>query len=124
VTDELTQKVQGLLRAVAGDLADRVSATTLHRVVIRRIKQAHVIDLGADDASRLGMHMSDWAGDGAFLLALHLFPDQFTDEEVRDGVARFLAHAPNHIRAACGITGSYVWEDFPDDDISSWDDAP
>jgi hypothetical protein len=27
----------------------------------------------------------------------------------------FLVHAPNHIRAACGLTGQYVWENFPDD---------
>lgn len=73
-------------------------------------------DLGAEDAAKLGMHMSDWIGDAAFLFALHLFPDRFSDDEVRDGIGKFLGHAPNHIRAACGITGSYVWESFPDED--------
>ena len=95
----------------------------MHPEVIQRIKRAH-LDLGAENASRLGMHMSDWVGDAAFLLVLHLFPEEFTDEEIRDGVGQFLCHAPNHIRAACEITGKHVSEDFPDDDISLWDDQP
>jgi len=116
VTDSLSFKVEDVLRGCIGDLVERLSGTSLHPAVIRRIAVAHSDDLGAEDAAKLGTHMSDWIGDAAFLFALHLFPDRFSDAEIRDGIDKFLCHAPNHIRAACGITGSYVWETFPDED--------
>ncbi|MBK8097671.1 MAG: hypothetical protein IPK26_11225 [Planctomycetes bacterium] len=121
MSDPLREKVNRLMQSLAGERADRVAESTLHREVIQRIKRAH-LDLGAADASRLGLHMSDWVSDAAFVLALHLFPEEFSDAEIREGVGQFLCHAPNHIRAACRITGQYVWEDFPDDDTSLWDD--
>lgn len=62
------------------------------------------------------MHMTDWNGDAAFIVALLLRPDQFTDQDIRDGIGLFLAHAPNHIREACRLTDTFVWEDFPYDD--------
>jgi hypothetical protein len=49
-------------------------------------------------------------------VALHLFPERFTPEEIDAGLDLFLCHAPNHIREACRLTGQYVWENFPDDD--------
>ena len=119
--DELTTKVRSLLHPALGDATEKLSGTKLHRDVIARIRAAFSDELGAEAASRLGMHMSDWIGDAAFLFALHLHPDEFDDAEVRTGVERFLGHAPSHIRAACGITGNYVWEDFPDDDPSTWE---
>lgn len=67
-------------------------------------------------AGNLGLHMADWNSDAAFVVALHLFPERFTPKEIRDGVGLFLCHAPNHIRAACGITGQYVWFDCPEPD--------
>jgi hypothetical protein len=70
------------------------------------------------------MHLSDWNYDAAFIVALHLFPERFTDEDIEAGVGMFLCHAPNHIRAACLITGQYVWEDFPDSDPDVWEQAP
>ena len=116
MTDALRKKVKQLLAAHLGVRHEGLAEDKLHPVVIDRIARAHAGDLGLAQATKLGMHMSDWVGDAAFVVALHLFPDQFSDEEIRDGVGLFLCHAPNHIRAACGITGNDVWEDFPDDD--------
>jgi len=70
-------------------------------------------------AANIGLHMADWNSDAAFIVALHLFPERFTPDEVRAGIGLFLGHAPNHIREACRLTGEYVWENFPDDDESS-----
>jgi hypothetical protein len=57
-------------------------------------------------------------------VALHLFPEPFTPEEIRAGVGMFLHYAPNHIAEACRLTGTYVWEYFPhDDDDEEAEDA-
>ena len=69
-----------------------------------------------DGAHDIAFHMADWNSDAAFVVAVHLFPERFTPEEIAAGVGLFLVHAPNHIRAACGLTGQYVWENFPEDD--------
>ena len=69
-----------------------------------------------EKARDIAFHMCDWNSDAAFVVAAHLFPERFTPEELAAGVGLFLVHAPNHIRAACGLTGTYVWENFPDAD--------
>jgi hypothetical protein len=77
------------------------------------IAAAFAEDYGDVIAADVGFHMADWNSDAAFIVAIHLFPERFTKEEIAAGVGMFLTHAPNHIRAACKITGYYVWEDFP-----------
>jgi len=52
----------------------------------------------------------------AFFGSVALAPERFTPAEIRAGIGLFLTHAPNHIREACRLTRSYVWEDFPYDD--------
>ena len=56
-------------------------------------------------------HMTDWSSDAAFVAALLLFPERFTDEEIRKGILDFLVHAPNHVAAAAKL------HDFPIQDI-------
>lgn len=68
-----------------------------------------------EKARDIGFHMADWNWDAAFVVAVHLFPERFTPDEIAAGVGLFLAHAPNHIRAACGLTGHCVWANFPED---------
>ena len=79
------------------------------------IASALADDFG-DKAEDIAFHMADWNSDAAFIVAVHLFPERFTKEEIAAGIGLFLAHAPNHIRAACGLSGQYVWENFPEDD--------
>lgn len=120
--DSVRQKVQDLFRELAGDRADNLDR--IAKDVIAQIKSVYEPDYGSRVASTLGMHLSDWNHDAAFIVALHLFPERFTEEEIEAGIGLFLTHAPNHIRAACQITGHYVWENFPEDDPSSWENAP
>ena len=47
--------------------------------------------------------MMDWHGDAVFLIALSLFPERFTDEEIRQGVIWFLIHAGYHIPEAADL---------------------
>ncbi|MGH2548563.1 MAG: hypothetical protein ACRDHN_04190 [Thermomicrobiales bacterium] len=53
----------------------------------------------------IAFHLTDWAADAAFLVALHLFPERFTAEEIADGIESFLIHAPNHVAAAAVLSG-------------------
>lgn len=71
---------------------------------------------GTTKAADIAFHMADWNSDAAFVTALHLFPERFTAAEIEAGISLFLTHAPNHIRAACDLTDTYVWSDFPNPD--------
>ena len=48
----------------------------------------------------IGFHLMDWHGDAKFLIALSLFPERFTDAEIRQGVIWFLNHAGYHVPEA------------------------
>jgi hypothetical protein len=63
-------------------------------------------------ASDIAFHMTDWNHDGAFLMALFLFPERFSPEEIRWGLSDFLVHAPNHIVAAAKLHGWPVSDVF------------
>jgi hypothetical protein len=53
----------------------------------------------------IGINVADWQGDAAFLVALHLFPERFTPEEIEDGVRSLLIHVPGHVNAAARLMG-------------------
>ena len=52
------------------------------------------------NALELGFHLMDWHGDARFIVALALFPERFTDAEIRQGVIWFLNHAGYHVPEA------------------------
>jgi hypothetical protein len=114
--DSVRRKVSELFVELAGDRAKQLDGAVIARASIAALSAALEPDYGAVTAANVAMHLADWNSDAAFLVALHLFPERFTNEEIRAGVGLFLVHAPNHIREACRLTGQYVWEDFPDDD--------
>ena len=114
--DSMREKVSAILSELAGNRARQLDGSVLSVQTREAIAAALAQEYGHDTAAKLGMHMSDWNGDAAFLVALHLFPDRFTPEEIRAGIGMLLIHAPNHIREACRLTKTYVWEDFPYDD--------
>jgi hypothetical protein len=112
--DPLGKKVLGIFAELVGDRAKRLDGSTLAEPAMSAISRAFASDYERATADAIGLHMADWNSDAAFMVAVHLFPERFTEEEIRDGVGCFLIHAPNHIREACRITGQYVWENFPD----------
>ncbi len=124
INKSVRQKVKDIFAELAPDSAKSVTGNRLAKNIIFRIKAIFSEDYGDRKASTLGMHMSDWNRDAAFIVALHLYPERFTDEEIRAGIQLFLAHAPNHIRAACQITDQYVWENFPETEPDEWEKAP
>lgn len=112
--DSVGRKVLAIFAELVGDRARRLDGSVIAEPAMGAIGSALSEQYG-EKARDIGFHMADWNSDAAFVVAVHLFPEQFTLEEIADGVGMFLTHAPNHIRAACELTNHYVWENFPED---------
>jgi hypothetical protein len=109
------QKVAAVFTELVGDRARRLDGSVIAEPAMGTIAAAFIKEFGPEKAADIGFHMADWNSDAAFVAAVHLFPERFTKEEIEAGVILFLNHAPNHIRAACGLTGYFEWLDFTDD---------
>ena len=48
----------------------------------------------------------------AFVVAVHLFPDRFSREEIEAGVTNLLVHAPNHLAAGASLAGHPIQDVF------------
>jgi len=117
--ESVDEKVKAIFTELVGDRASRLDGSKIAQPAMMIIGQALADDYEPVMAHDIAFHMADWNSDAAFIVAVHLFPERFTPEEIRDGILGFLVHAPNHIREACRLTGQYVWESFPDDDEGS-----
>ena len=69
-------------------------------------------DYSPDIAREIAFHLVDWASDAAFVLAVQLFPERFTSEEIVAGVDMLLIHAPNHLAAAAKLAGHPIEDIF------------
>jgi hypothetical protein len=97
-------KVLAILAELVGDRARRLDGGVVAEPAMTAFASS-LADQYGDRAAKIGFHMADWNSDAAFVVAVHLYPERFTPDEIADGVVLFLTHAPNHIRAACGLTG-------------------
>jgi len=66
-------------------------------------------------ADQIAFHLTDWGSDAAFIVALHLFPERFTLEEIEAAVDMFLVHVPAHVIAAARLAGHSVEDVFQED---------
>jgi len=107
-------KVLDIFASLVGERARRLDGSVMATPAMDAITVALAPEHGIEKANDIGFHMADWNSDAAFIVALHLFPERFTAEEIDEGIGLFLVHAPNHIREACRLTNSYVWESFPE----------
>jgi len=67
-------------------------------------------------ADQIAFHLTDWNSDAAFIVALHLFPERFTPEEIEAAVDMFLVHVPAHVVAAARLAGHPTADIFREDD--------
>ena len=124
----VSRKVEVIFRELVGDLADRLSGSRYLADVNSRIaaalcgENASEADLLRNDS--LGFHVIDWQAEAAFIVALALSPERFTDEEIKDGVESLLIHAPAHILEAARLAGHPTMNIFPEDPERSEPDAP
>lgn len=116
------EKVGAIFRELAGKRASALDGTILRAAVTSAITAA----LSSEDATEqeilhkdeIAFHLTDWNSDAAFLVALHLFPERFTPEEISAGVGLFLVHVPAHVIAAARLSGNSTDDIFAtgDDD--------
>ena len=61
-------------------------------------------------------HLVDGGSNATFIAAKRLFPEEFTDEEIHDGVELFLVHTTAHCMEATRLSGDPTKNPFDDDD--------
>jgi hypothetical protein len=105
------EKVRALFSELVGD-----RTAQLREPGASEIRAAFANALSADhspDAARdIAFHLVDWSNDAAFMVAVHLFPERFTPEDLSDGALSLLQHAPNHLAAAAKLSGNPVTDIF------------
>jgi hypothetical protein len=102
-------KVTAIFRELAGEKAERLDGALYLADVNSRITAALTKE-GAEEAAilhtdKIGFHLVDWQAEAAFIVALSLYPERFTDEEIQEGVEAFLFHAPAHVVEAARLAG-------------------
>src|SRR5262249_7779606 len=98
-TKKFRRKVRTIFAELGGERAPKIGMNGAQNVIAAALRE----ELGPERAADVAFHLSDWGEDAAFLVAVHLFPERFTAEEVRDGVMALLIHTPNHIAAAAHL---------------------
>lgn len=88
-------------------------------VLRQKVGSALAQKLSDDDAFDIAFHITDWNGELAFLCALYLFPEEFSSEEIMEGVEALLIHAPNHLAAAAQLLGYPVTDVF-ESGVTPW----
>ncbi len=108
----IDEKVESIFHEIAGDRADLILSLFSPSDARGKIAAAMRPEHSKEVADDIAFHMLDWNGDAAFLLALYLFPERFSVNEVRVGITNFLIHAPDHIAAAAKLSGHPINDTF------------
>lgn len=106
------KKITDMFVEVVGDRANVLKG---HPHAIRDRICAALKSTGTSEkiARDTAFHLTDINSNVAFLMAVYLFPERFTDEEIDNGVSSLIIHMPNHLFAAAKIN------DCPCEDIFS-----
>ena len=102
-------KVIALFHEWVGERASRLEGSHFPADINTRITAA-LTEGGIDEKDllrkdSLAFHLVDWQRDAAFIVALVLFPEKFTNEEIRDEIDSFLCHVPAHVLEAARLGG-------------------
>jgi hypothetical protein len=117
--DSLEKKVLALFTELAGDRTVRLGEPAAEETR-NRLASALAADYPPDIAHEIAFHLVDWHTDAAFMMAVHLFPERFTAEELVAGSDMLLIHAPNHLAAAAKLAGHPIQDVF---DVGVCDDT-
>ncbi len=111
-------KVLEIFNEISGDRSNRLSAShypaeindLITAALWEEYKDMRSGDVDDDDIVKLdgvGFNLVDWNSDAAFMVALILYPEKFTHEDIQEGVGSLLLHVPNHVNEAKEIHQSF-----------------
>lgn len=107
---DLTSKLKQMLDEIVGERASRLIGH--QQTVIEKLADSLSLEFDQQTAYDIAFHLSDWNSDAAFIALIHIFPERFTKEEIKDGIEAFLLHVPNHTAAAAKLFGYPVQDIF------------
>ena len=86
--DSVRDKVDAILREMAKERADALRGDVVAQDARAALARALVAesDIASDKAEEMAFHLLDWNADAAFLVAVILYPERFTQEELGAGV--------------------------------------
>jgi hypothetical protein len=111
IYDSFRTKVAAIFTELVGDRASRLQGLS-SRDVQKPFDDALSTDRPGSLSKDIAFHLTDWKEDAAFLVAVYLFPERFTPEEIATGVGSLLIHAPNHMAAAATLAGYPIQDVF------------
>jgi len=115
------QKAKNILKDFYGVFSNNFDGSKpANEKTVKAITDALVEDFGQEKAKEIAFHLTDWGNDAAFILALHLFPEKFSKDEIEKGIYQFLPHVPDHLAAASKLFGTPVTDVF---DVGALDGA-
>ena len=116
MTDNGFAKAQSIFAELVADRTERLDGARPAYETMAIIYITFIDHFGVEKATDIAFHLSDWNSDAAFIVALHLFPERFTKEEIESGVEKFIIHAPNHVAEAAKLLGHPVGNIFEEDE--------
>jgi hypothetical protein len=109
--DTVGKKVEAIFAELAGERTARLGEPGA-QATRDTLASALSADYAPDTARDIAFHLVDWHTDAAFMMAVHLFPERFTPEELVTGADMLLIHAPNHLAAAAKLAGHPIQDVF------------
>ena len=119
-------KVIAIFRELVGERASKLDGSYFPADIISHIREA-LADGDTREANILrkdsiGFHLVEWQRSAAFIVALVLFPEKFTNEEIRVEVDSFLLDVPAHVLEASRLGGYQTKNIFNDEESKNTSD--
>src|SRR5439155_24196059 len=99
-TESVQEKVLSIFTELVGDRAERLRGDTPSFAALRAFESALAADYSPQVAADVAQHLIDSNSDAAFFVAVHLFAERFTQEQLFAAVCSLLHHALIHPAAA------------------------
>ncbi len=102
--DAVRDKVLAIFTDLVGERAKRLDGAVSASEMMERLERVlQEAGFEGETPYDIAFDMADWNWEAAFVVALHLFPEQFSDAEIEAGLHLFLAHAPYHVARAAQL---------------------
>jgi hypothetical protein len=97
--ESATRKTRTIFVRAFGSRAAPLFKGASTQNMMETISAAFTRRMSREKAADVGFHIGDWAHDAALVLALHMFPERFTREEIRQVTDFVAAGMPYHSAA-------------------------